>query len=489
MRHRRILPFLAAVAIATIGLGAVAAAGTTLIVLSVDPYTNTSSYHRTEVEPDSFAFGSTIVDAFQVGRFTDAGSSNIGWATSTDGGATWTNGFLPGITKYGTPAGPYDSVSDPSVAYDAAHGVWLIHSLPINLPSTVTPETLVSRSTDGGLTWGPPIHVTGGSGNNFDKTWIACDDWQASPFYGRCYAEVDDLNAGNRLRLSTSVDGGLTWFDATAPNSSVIGGQPVAQPNGTVVVPIDNGSGSRVQSFVSTNGGASYSGPFTVATISEHGVAGGLRTSALLSAEVDAEGRVYVVWQDCRFRASCRSNDIVMSTSLDGQAWSAVVRIPIDAVGSTADHFLPGLGVDRGTAGGAAHLGLTFYYYPQASCSPSTCRLSVGFVSSTDGGATWTAPVPVAGPFKNTWLPNTSSGRMVGDYMSTSFSGGVAWPAFIGARSGSCVLGQVTSCRESALTVVGGLAAGLGRTVAVAADRPVALGQSDNRGVELQARR
>src|SRR5215469_6084969 len=68
--------------------------------LSSDPYTNNTSQHQTEVEPDSFSNGSTIVMAFQVGRFFDGGASNVGWATSTNGGATWTSGFLPGITTF-----------------------------------------------------------------------------------------------------------------------------------------------------------------------------------------------------------------------------------------------------------------------------------------------------------------------------------------------------------------------------------------------------
>src|ERR671935_640426 len=90
--------------------------------LSTDPFTNSPSQHRTEVEPDTFAFGSTIIAAFQVGRFFNGGSSNVGWATSTNAGTSWTNGFLPGTTKHATPAGPYDRISDPAVAYDAKHG-------------------------------------------------------------------------------------------------------------------------------------------------------------------------------------------------------------------------------------------------------------------------------------------------------------------------------------------------------------------------------
>src|SRR5438094_408660 len=37
--------------------------------LSSDPYTAGVGQHQTEVEPDSYAYGSTIVAAFQAGRF------------------------------------------------------------------------------------------------------------------------------------------------------------------------------------------------------------------------------------------------------------------------------------------------------------------------------------------------------------------------------------------------------------------------------------
>src|SRR5216684_331048 len=82
------------------------AAGPQLLQLSSDPFTNSTSQHRTEVEPDTFAFGSTIVSAFQVGRFFNGGASNIGFATSTNGGHSFKNGFLPGITTF--VGGPYD---------------------------------------------------------------------------------------------------------------------------------------------------------------------------------------------------------------------------------------------------------------------------------------------------------------------------------------------------------------------------------------------
>ncbi len=69
------------------------AAHTNLVQISSDPFTNSTSQHRTEVEPDTYAFGSTIVATFQSGRFFDGGSSDIGWATSKDAGKTWKQAF------------------------------------------------------------------------------------------------------------------------------------------------------------------------------------------------------------------------------------------------------------------------------------------------------------------------------------------------------------------------------------------------------------
>ena len=246
--------------------------------------------------------------------------------------------------------------------------------------------------------------------------------------------------------MATSTDGGLTWSPAQVPNDSVIAGQPVVQPSGRVVVPIDDGFEGSLLSYVSTNGGQSYVGPV------EHHFDPKPRRGRqpserpLPSAEVDADGKVYVVWADCRFRSGCPANDIVMSTSMDGQHWSSVVRIPIDPTSSTVDHFLPGIAVDRTTSGATTHIGVTYYYYPESNCSTSTCRLTVGFIKSMDGGASWTQPVQVVGPFKVTWLPLTSQGYMVGDYISTSFVGNKAYPIVAAARQGTCTLGQVTSC-------------------------------------------
>jgi hypothetical protein len=432
-------------------------ASVTLLQLSSDPYTNSTSQHRTEVEPDTFSFGSTIVSAFQVGRFFNGGASNIGFATSTNGGRAWTTGFLPATTVFATPPGPYPRASDPVVAFDAKHGVWLISYLGIVTPAGPV-DVLVSRSTDG-LTWGNPV-VVNADGDFNDKNWTACDNTASSPFFGNCYTEFDDNTLGDLIQMSTSSDGGQTWGASlpTADNAHGIGGQPLVQPNGSVIVPINGFAGHNflMLSFTSTNGGASWSKTHIISRIGFHHAAGGIRDSIPLpSAEIDAAGTVYVVWQDCHFEPTCTASDLVLSTSSDGVKWSKLTRLPLDPVGSGVDHFIPGLAIDPSTFGGTAHLVVTFYYYPVANCTPATCQLDVGFSTSTDGGASWTSNTKIAGPMSLGWLPNTTQGTMVGDYISTSFSGAVAYPAFAiaNAPTGS-------TFDQAIYTVRGGLSAG-----------------------------
>jgi hypothetical protein len=157
-------------------------------------------------------------------------------------------------------------------------------------------------------------------------------------------------------------------------------------------------------------------------------------------------------------------------TSTNGTTWSAVTRVPIDPVSSTVDHFIPGIAVDRTTSGASARVGIAYYFYPNSSCSSSTCQLDVGFISSTNGGSTWGAATQLAGPMTLSWLPNTSQGRMVGDYISTSYAGGTAHPAIAVANpptaGGTNCQTATPNCDQALYTPTSGLAAAGGSAVA-----------------------
>ena len=233
------------------------------------------------------------------------------------------------------------------------------------------------------------------AGGFYDKPWIGCDNTPTSKFYGNCYVEWDDFSLFDLIEMSTSSDGGKTWSakKTTTGSGSGNGGIPLVQPNGTVIVPVDDPFLSSVLAFKSSDGGATWTAPVTVAVIDEHAVAGGMRALPLVAAQMDAAGRVYVVWADCRFRTNCSSNDIVYSTSTNGTTWTAPARVPIDPVASTVDHFTPGFAIQRGTSGSTAHLAVTYNFFPNSNCG-STCKLSVGYICSATAGRRGALPRP-----------------------------------------------------------------------------------------------
>src|SRR3954452_11699645 len=98
--------------------------------LSTDSFTNPPGQHASEVEPHAFAFGSTIVTTFQVGRISPGGGVAIGFSTSSNGGVSWTSGALPGLTTV-FQNGAFSAASDTVAAYDSLHGQWLISTLTI----------------------------------------------------------------------------------------------------------------------------------------------------------------------------------------------------------------------------------------------------------------------------------------------------------------------------------------------------------------------
>ena len=119
-------------------------------------------------------------------------------------------------------------------------------------------------------------------------------------------------------------------------------------------------------------------------------------------------------------------------------------------------------------------------FYRDTACgrrANNPCQLEVGYIQSNNGGSTWNAHTDVAAPFSITLTPNTTQGRMVGDYISTSWIGGKAYGAFAVATAPS---GGVAF--DQAIWVpAGGLTAATGGFVNTSrGEHPVAGAASDH---------
>ena len=391
--------------------------------LSLDQSTNPASQHETAVEPAAASSGSTVVATYQVGRFANGGASNIGFAVSRDSGRTWTRGLLPAVTGESVPPGAEHAASDPTVAFDAAHNVWLIATLTLEQGGT---RVMVARSSDGDH-WSSPM--TAAAGPALDKEWLACDNGASSPYRGRCYALYTD-DAKNITVSQSSDDGGITWSAPVRASGVLVGTQPAVLPDGTLVTIAGAYAGEQaltgsIESLRSTDGGATFTRVTVAALTSANNDP--MRAISLPSLAIDGAGTLYASWADCRFRPSCNENDLVVSSSTDGIAWTAPTRVPVAPVASTLDAMIPGLAADPQRPG---HLAVVYAYFTPHSCAGHSCTLGIAFVQSPDGGASWTKPLQLdAEPMHLTWLA-LAEGRMVGDYFATAYAGDRVVPVF-----------------------------------------------------------
>jgi hypothetical protein len=172
-----------------------------------------------------------------------------GWAYTTfDGGRTWRNVQLPHLTFQTGATGTLsdmDSAGDPAIAFGPNNTVYYANLVfsRLNNGSGV----VVSKSTDGGITWGEPsiVHTDGvdANGNPLDtpffndKEWVAVDQRT-----GTVYVTWTSFGpSGSPIQVSRSDDGGKTWSAPVAVN-------PASAFTAGGVTPFSSGSNPRVNS-------------------------------------------------------------------------------------------------------------------------------------------------------------------------------------------------------------------------------------------------
>src|SRR5438552_3575250 len=161
---------------------------------------------------------------------------------STDNGASWTGGYLPGFDTIGRNSG-----GDPSLdvgprrcrngdfAYRCGTVVYY-SSLADPFPEFGGEQLTVSRSYDDGASWSNPVEASSidRKSSFADHEWVAVDKNAASPWFGRIHvfwADYCNNCSGNgrvKLYVSNSDDEGRTWSPAlqvSGSNFNLVQGQ------------------------------------------------------------------------------------------------------------------------------------------------------------------------------------------------------------------------------------------------------------------------
>lgn len=311
----------------------------------------------TQSETTILAFGNTVVLGFNdSGSFGTGGNKFTGFAYSTDGGATFTDGgTLP--TNTGGDAG------DPVLARNESTGRIYFSTLGFSV-STIQ----VFRSDDNGVTWMAPVNGTPG-GSSEDKEWMTVDNFPG-PGNGNVYLISRRFGSPAGIYMFRSTDHGNT-FGPTGGTLLVSGQQGAfvtVGPDHAVYAFWWNGTTIRMRK--STDFGVTFGSAVTVASGLAGGVNGDLgltgirqgtatassfRSNSFPHAAVNpVSGHIYVTFNDNP--AGTDKGDIYMVMSADGgTTWSARVRVNDDA--TTTDQWQPTLAV---TPDGT---GIGFFYY------------------------------------------------------------------------------------------------------------------------------
>jgi hypothetical protein len=409
---------------------ATAAVGPPVMISGSSPFPSGCSgfgnAHGSEVETSvavNPADPLNAVAAWQQDRIPSGGSQGTVGAFTRDGGATWSRFVVPKLSVCS--GGTRLRATDPWAAF-GGDGTAYIASLSYDgdgAPGSV----VVSRSTDGGETWGDPITIVSDTGLIFnDKEALTVDPLDPLRLYvvwARIVGGVSIVTF-----VSQSIDGGLTWLPAVpiwGPVGSLggQGNQIAALGNGLLVnVYTEFTPGLYVIKAMPSAGGIVWGPGIPISRVSgSEGPSGApvpIRAGGWIPAVGGGAGQVVVAWAD--------GPRVMFSRTTDGVVWS----LPRALVSGSDPMFTPEVAIaPDGT------IGVT--YYDLRNDGPGGgVSTDVWFSSSADGGATWNEQ-HVYGPFDLTAAPfSPGRGYFLGDYEGLDGSSASFTAVFAAASAG-----------------------------------------------------
>ncbi len=426
-------------------------------------------YVNSEVEPwldVNPANPANLGGAWQQDRWNNGGARGLVAGRSLNGGLTWATAPIPGLTKCA--GGAYDRATDPWVSF-APNGDAYQLALVFNA-ADFDHGLLVSKSTDGGLTYGAPQFVIRDLDANVfnDKQSITADPTSAD----RVYAVWDRLVFPTSERANviagfvTAAFRGPAWFARTTnggssweparqiydpgQNDQTIGNQIVVLADGTLVdifdeIHNDNSKKQRgfsVRVIRSTDHGATWSGSIFIDLLGTIGVTDpetgdSVRTGDIIpDIAVAPNGDLYAVWQDARVNGG-QADGVALSRSTNGGlTWSPRVKVnqtPTNIPIGNQQAFTPSVDV-------AADGTVAVTYYDFRNNTPAEDLPTDYFIvhchAACNNAASWGGEVKLTNvSFDMRQAPN-AGGFFTGDYEGLA-SAGSDFGAFFGQTHGT----------------------------------------------------
>jgi len=413
-------------------------------------YANTAVEPQIAVNPTSAGTDHVnLVGVWQQDRWSDGGAQGIVAAYSSDGGQTWTETSLP-FSACGLHGFPSNRASDPWVSIGPDGTVYasaLEATASSNGAGVNRDGVAVSVSHDGGGTWSP-AHIIPGSVGGGDGVPIVAETGQPDVAYAVWGAQTAvHGRLADVIPLARTTNGGQTWSkprpivlrspghqDAGGVNllvnprthwlydiARIFGPAPVKRvckqvrhgqhPKGRRVCHTVRFFGDAPQFLavsVSKNGGLSWSRSRVIARVHRARIVTPVRAEGFQDAALDpASGRLYVLWEDARFRGGTYEGLVLSSSDNGGMSWTKPQN---DRIPAGQELFAPSISVNaRGV------VGVSYYTIPPLTGKPKSLPAAYWFVASHDHGTHFSAPVHLAGPFELTAAPIPGA-HFLGDY-------------------------------------------------------------------------
>lgn len=431
-----------------------------------------------------------IVIGYQQDRWSNGGARGLAASVSRDGGSTWTQVVIPGITACS--GGAFQRATDPWLSFSPnGHLYFFSLSLDISVapdrPGGSGPNAMyVSKSLDGGLTWGAPVPVAADTDPRFlnDKNTITADPgdsryvyavWDRLQSSGGAVINPENvigLGFKGPSMLARTTDGGATWEPARkiydpGGNNQTIGNQIVVLPDGTLI-----NFFNEILNFKNSDGGTKFDFNFalirsrdkgatwtrgqairgpkiqTMALLRTSGVVdpedgAAIRTGDLIpQAAVDRDpdspggGNLYAVWQDARF-GGFQYDEIAFARSTNGgSTWSTPIKInqtPGSVPPGNRQAFTPAVRV-----GSDGTIAVTYFDFRHNTADPATLWTDAFIVHCHPSAAVdctsashWTSETRLTPASFDMRRAPFARGFFIGDYVGLAYDGTRFVPGFV----------------------------------------------------------